>query len=123
MWRIEYDPTFRLLSMRLAVQVPPDEMLELLRVHEEALDATGGQAFKVFADLRRLAPLEPAALSTFANIKDASAAAPGFRGMAILVDSPTLGMQQRRTRADSGRDDSLELVTHDEFQARRFLGP
>lgn len=123
MWRIEYDPTFRLLSMRLVENVPLREMMDLARALDEALAASGGQSFKMLADLRRCAPFEPDALSMFAYIKTLATTHPGFRGLAILVDSPTVGMQQRRTRADFGRPESVELVTQDEFQARRFVAP
>lgn len=121
MWSIEFDPGSRLLSVRLVLQVTAMQMRALARAHAQALAATGGEAFKVLADLRGLTPLDVEAAQIFGELRRASAAMPGFRGRAVLADSPTVAMQQRRSMLEEGAMQKLELITMDEADAKHFL--
>lgn len=120
MWRIEYDPAQRLLTMRLTREVRESDMRALARAHAQALEATGGEPFFVFADLRGLFPLDAEAAAIFADMKRVARALEGYRGRAVLVDSATVAMQQRNATLEDGGDDS-ELITLDEEEARRFV--
>lgn len=119
MWRVEYDPIERVMTLLLAKEVRGVEMRGLARAHAQALEATGGQSFRVLADLRGMHPLDAEASAIFSDMKRVAASLPTYRGRAVLVDSPTIAMQQRNaTLADGG--DPLELITVDAEQARRF---
>jgi hypothetical protein len=121
MWKVHFSPTERQLSIRLMAEVNQAQARELAAANAHALEATGGQPFKVFIDLRRLFPMEPGAVSVLAEIKRVAAAMSSFHGMAILADSPTVAMQQHRTRVGGGRPLESELITLDEGEATRFL--
>ena len=121
MWRIAYEPETRVLSVQLRGDADATQCHALARAHVRALEATGGQVFKVFLDLRGLRPLEGEAISIVADMKRVAAALPGCDGVAVLADSPTVAMQQHRTRIHDGTDPGHELVTLDEVEAQRFL--
>lgn len=120
MWRIEYDPARRVLTLRLAHDVRAPQMRSLARAHARALEASGGQPFRVLADLRGMRPLDPEAAAIFRDIKRVAASLPSYRGRVVLVDSATVAMQQRNTVREDG-EDRRELVTLDPDEARRFL--
>lgn len=124
MWSIEFDPATHLLTLRLVQRVGGTQMRALARAHAQALAATGGERFKVLADLRGLTPLDVAAAALFGEVRRAAAAAPGFVARAVLTDSPTVAMQQRRAVLEEGGDGGAaerELITLDEVEARSFL--
>lgn len=121
MWRIELDPDQHQLSIRLTDHVSASQMRELATAHTEALEHAGTEPFKVFIDLRGLFPLESDAVAIMGAMKRIAADMPGFRGFAILADSPTVAMQQRRTRVDPTTHPDRELITLDPEQAKRFL--
>lgn len=120
MWRIEYDPTQRVLTMRLAREVREIDMRALARAHSQALEATAGQPFSVLADLRGLFPLDTETAAIFSDMKRVAAKLEGYRGRAVLVDSATIAMQQRNSTLEDGGDPS-ELITVDEQEARRHV--
>lgn len=120
MWYVEYDPGARVLTVRLTQQVTAANMRQIMRVHVQALSSTSGEPFRVLADLRGLAPLDREAATLFAEVKRAAAALPGYRGRAVLVDSATVALQQRRTSVEH-QSDATELITPDEQEARSFL--
>lgn len=121
MWRIDFDPLERRLSMRLADEVSLGSMRELARAHAEALEATGGIEFSVMIDLRGMIPLDDDSVSLFADVKRVAASMPRFRTMAILVDSPTVAMQQQRTQIPRGPQGARDVITFDQVEAERFL--
>jgi hypothetical protein len=126
MWRIEFDPKARVVSIRLTDYVGVIQVRDLARAHAEALEHTGGEEFRVFADLRGLFPLDAESVAIFGDMKRVAASLPSYRGVAILVDSPTIAMQQRRTTIESqpssGPRGAPEVITLDEAEAKRFLG-
>ncbi len=121
MWKIHFNPNERRLSIRLKDEAPADQLRELAVAHARALEATAGQPFKVFIDMRRLFPLEPEAVTILAEIKRVAASIDGCRGMVVLADSATVAMQQHRTRQRGRGPRDLELITLDEVEALRFL--
>src|SRR5262245_21345689 len=102
MWKVEFEPARKMLTVNLLEEVPVASMRELTRAVVDALDATGGTDFRMFVDLRGMMPLEADAVSLFAEIKRVSSQMPRFRGMMILVDSPTVALQQQRTQPSRG---------------------
>jgi hypothetical protein len=122
MWKIHFSPIERRLSICLMAEVTREQAYELAAANARALEATAGQPFKAFIDMRRLFPMEPDAVSVLADLKRVMAMSSGFSGMAILADSPTVAMQQHRTRVSGGRPSESELITLDEGEAKRFLG-
>jgi hypothetical protein len=120
MWRIEYEPSVRILSMRLAREVRVLDMRALSRAHAKALEATGGEPFAVLADLRGLRPLGADSAAVFQDMKRVAAQLEGYRARAILVDGATIGMQQRNARLEEGSDPT-ELITLDAEEAQRFI--
>ena len=123
MWSIEFDPGSRVLTLRLVSQVTALQMRGLARAHGEALAATGGEPFKILADLRGLAPLDTEAAVLFNDVRRAAKAMVGFRVRAVLTDSATVAMQQRRAMIEEGSSSKVELITMDESEARGFLSP
>jgi len=119
-WRIEYDPDERLLRLSMRETVFGRDMRDLARAHARALEATGGAPFKVYVDLRGLHPLDAEAARILGDMKRVAARIDGYRGRAVLVDSPTIAMQQRNATVEDGGDDQ-ELITLDEAAAKRFV--
>lgn len=117
MWRIDYEPSVGRLRIRLTELVSYEQMRELAEQHARALEATGGQPFKVFIDLRGVFPMEPETVALMHAVKKVAASMDGCQGFAVLADSPTVVMQQQRTRIGSGK----ELITLNEVEAERFL--
>jgi hypothetical protein len=91
-----------------------------MRAHAQALAATGGSTFGVLADLRGLAALDRETANLFTDVKRAGAAMPGFRRRAVLVDSATVALQQKRTSVES-ETGHLEIITTDETEAVAYL--
>lgn len=120
MWFVEFDPGTQLLTLRLKAQVTSAHLRQLMRAHAQALSATGGSPFSVLADLRGLAALDREAANLFTDVKRAGAAMPGFRRRAVLVDSATVALQQKRTSVESDTA-QLEIITSDEAEAHAYL--
>jgi len=121
MWRMDFDPATRRLCVQLKEHVSTAHLRELADAHTLALEATGGQAFKVFLDLRGLFPLEPDAVVLLGAIKRLASQMRGWAGTAVLADSATVAMQQNRTRICEQTDVGLELVSLSSDQVERFL--
>lgn len=121
MWFVEFDPATQILTLRLRAQVSAGHMRQIVRAHAQALASTGGLTFGVLADLRGLAPLDREAANLFTDVKRAGSAMPTFQRRAVLVDSPTIALQQKRTSMESD-DVAQEIITSDEAEARTFLG-
>ncbi|MEM9068237.1 MAG: hypothetical protein AAGE52_07010 [Myxococcota bacterium] len=121
MWRVEYDPDRRLLTLRLRDLVNPGDIRELASAQAEALSCTAGTPFRVLVDLRRLFPLEQEAVDLFAELKRVVHEQQGFRGLVVLTDSATVAMQQHHTRVRQGTDPERELITTQNREAEAFL--
>lgn len=120
MWRIEYDPGERRLKLSMRETVFGRDMRDLARAHARALEATAGEPFKIFLDLRGLHPLDAEAAKVLGDMKRVAARVPGYEGRVVLVDSPTIAMQQRNSTVEDGGD-ATELITLEESAAQEFL--
>lgn len=120
MWFVEFDPGTQVLTLRLKAQVTSAQLRQIMRAHAQALAATGGLGFGVLADLRGLTPLDREAANLFTDVKRAGAAMPTFRRRAVLVDSPTIALQQNRTSIESDTT-AEEIITSDEAEALTYL--
>lgn len=120
MWFVEFDPTTQVLTLRLRAQVTSANLRQVMRAHAQALAATGGLRFGVLADLRGLAPLDRESANLFTDIKRAGAAMPTFQRRSVLVDSPTIALQQKRTSVESDTAQQ-EIITSDETEALSYL--
>ena len=120
MWRVEYDPDERLLKLSMREMVFGRDMRDLARAHARALEATGGEAFNVLLDLRGLHPLDSEAAKMLGDMKRVAAHVTGYGGRAVLVDSPTIAMQQRNATVEDGGDER-ELITLEESAALDFV--
>lgn len=120
MWFVEFDPSSQILTLRLKAQVTSANLRHIMRAHAQALAATGGLPFSVMADLRGLAPLDRESANLFSDVKRAGAAMPTFQRRAVLVDSPTIALQQKRTSVESETAKD-EIITSDEAEAIAFL--
>lgn len=120
MWCIEFDPRTRALTVRIAQAAPAASLRALQRKHVEALAATAGDSFRVLYDLRSLGPMADDAAAVLAEIKRAEAALGGFRARAVLCDSATTAMQQRRSSMMHNTTER-ETVTLDEGEAYGIL--
>lgn len=120
MWRIEYDPGQRLLTIWMREMVHGAELRDLSRAHARALEATAREPFSILMDLRGLYPLDPEAATMLADMKRVAAHLDGYRGRAVLVDSPTIAMQQRNATYEDGGD-TTELITLEPEDAQRFI--
>lgn len=120
MWRVEFDPDCQLLRIRLTREVDLSEMRLLARAHARALEATGGEPFRVLVDLRGLRPLDTQAAELLRDMKRVAVRLEGYRGRAVVVDSPTVAMQQHNATLEEGGDER-EFITMEETQAQSFL--
>lgn len=120
MWYVEFDPTKKLLTLRLTATVTAQSVRLLMRAHTQALSSTGGGEFGVLADLRGLAPLDRESANLFSEIKRSAGALPGFRARAVLVDSATIALQQKRSSIDMETTE-FEIVTDDESEAVQHI--
>jgi hypothetical protein len=116
MWLVEFVPASGRLSVRLRDVIAGPELRKVADAQAAALEATGGEVFKVFVDLRGLVPLDDEAVGLLAQIKKVALGVEGCRGVVVLADSPTVAMQQMRTRSSGA-----ELVTLDQNEATRAL--
>lgn len=116
MWRIHFDPEQRLLHAQLLEHLPEQELSEFAASFREALFRANDTAFRLLIDLRGLFPLDAQGISVFARLKQEAASREGFLGIAVLVDSATVAMQQHNSRC---RKD--ELITRDVQAISTFL--
>ncbi len=116
MWRIHFDPDQSLLHAQLLEHVPEQEIQEFAGSFREALFRANDAPFRLLIDLRGLFPLDADGVAVFAQLKREASNRSGFQGIAVLVDSATVAMQQHNSRC---RKD--ELITRDAEEISRFL--
>ena len=105
------------LKMKLAGSFTPAEMVAFVTEHNRHVDAYGTADYRVWVDLVELAPLSPECADIIERAKRYSSGRPGFRGSAVLVSTPTIALQHRRTSVDAGVM-STELISSDESELR-----
>lgn len=118
MWKVRFDPDRAVVTLRLLEHVGTQQMREVSEAHARALEATAQAPFRLLVDLRGLVPLEDDAAAALSHMKRLAASQAGYRGCVVLTDSPTIAMQQHRTR---GTPTPSEVITMEADEARRFL--
>lgn len=122
MWRAAFDPEEKRLTLQLRDQVSGADLEELATAQAEALRSTGGSGFSVFMDLRGLFPLDAEAVPMLGEIKTVAAEYVGCRVIVVLTDSPTIALQQSRTKLPQRRGGPAEWITLDPAEAFARLG-
>jgi hypothetical protein len=118
MWNVRFEPEHSVVVLRLTDHVGTLQMREVANAHARALECTARAPFRLLLDLRGMVPLEAEAASLLANMKRVATSLVGYRGCVVLADSPTIAMQQHRTR---GTPAAGEVITMDPDEARRLL--
>lgn len=108
------------LQLKLSGTLGASEMADFVAQHDRAIDGLRGRDYRVFCDIRDLAPLTPICTALFERAKRYSASRPNFRGSAVLASSTLARMQHRRTSEASGVM-STELISDDEHECWRHL--
>jgi hypothetical protein len=108
------------LRMTLRGRFTADEMRRFVEEHNDNVASFKGGDYRVFCDMRELAPLSPECTALLEEAKAFSASQPNFRGSAVLVESELIAMQVRRTSASSGVLPT-EIISHEESACWRFL--
>ncbi len=121
MWKVEFEPDRKRLSLRLAELVNPKDVRDMAVALRNALASTAGHPFRVLLDLRGMMPLEQESIQLLAEAKRACLDSPGCRGLVVLADSATVAMQQHNSRIRSGTGEDREQITREPDQARKLL--
>ena len=90
------------IYMTLTGSFGPAEMHAFVDQHNRAVDSMGGRPYRVFVDLREMRPISQDCAEIMEEAKRYSASQPNFCGSAVLVLSPTVAMQHRRTSVSGG---------------------
>lgn len=121
MWRVEFEPDRKRLSLRLVELVNPQDVRDMASALRDALACTANQPFCVLLDLRGMMPLEQEAIQLLAEAKRACLDCPACKGLVVLADSATVAMQQHNSRIRSGTGEDREQITREPDTARKLL--
>ncbi|SRR5579883_1797015 len=119
-WSVDISSTPGVLRCVLRGVLDTEEMRAFVDAHNRAVDAMNGRDYKVWVDLREMAPISPEAAELMAQAKRYSSTRANFRGSAVLVAAATVALQHRRTSVSGGVMDT-ELISSDEQECRRHL--
>lgn len=119
-WTIDDTSEPGILMMCIEGTMQVEETENAVRAHNKAVEAFGVSPYRVFVDLRKMAPLSPEAAEVLEKAKKFSAGRRNFQGSAVLVASQVVAMQHRRTSTTGGVIGS-ELISDDEFACRAHL--
>lgn len=108
------------LRMTLSGTFSLDDMRAFVEAHNAAVDGFRGKEYRVWCDIRALAPLAPDVAEELERAKRHSASQKGFRGSAVHVTSAMVALQHKRTSISSGLMDT-ELISDDEDALRAHL--
>jgi hypothetical protein len=112
-WTLDTKSRPGVFVMRLEGTFNTAEMLEFVKQHNAGVDSFGAQPYRVFVDIRALAPLSPECTALMEKAKQYSAAHENFHGSAVLALSSVVAMQHRRTSKSGGVIDT-ELISDSE---------
>ena len=96
-WNVDAKRRPGILWLELEGLIKPDEMKTFVVAHSAAIDAYGGSDYKVFCDVRKLAPLPPESAELFEKAKAYSSSHTNFRGSGVWASSALVAMQHKRT--------------------------
>jgi hypothetical protein len=119
-WTLDAKSEQGLLRIKLAGRLTEEEARAFVAAHNDAIRQYGGRPYQVWVDITQLSPLSPEAAEIVEQSKRFSNAQPNFRGSAVLVASPMVAMQHRRTSISGGVMDS-ELISEDADALRAHL--
>jgi hypothetical protein len=119
-WQVDDTSTPGLVRCVLRGALDVADVEAFVAAHNRAVDAMAGRDYKVWVDLRDLAPLSPEAAAVMERAKRYSSRRPNFRGSAVLASGATVAMQHRRTSVAGGVMDS-EFISNDEAACLRHL--
>ncbi|MEO8800852.1 MAG: hypothetical protein ABI551_23375 [Polyangiaceae bacterium] len=111
-WLIDTESKPGILQLILSGTFTVEEMRAVHTAHNAAIDAYGRADYRVFCDLRDLAPLSPGCASILESAKTYSSSHKNFRGSAVWVKSALIALQHRRTSESGGVMDT-ELISED----------
>jgi hypothetical protein len=111
-WKIDTDARPGVLVMTLSGAFTTDEMEEVRRAHNAAIDAFVGGDYRVFVDLRDLTPFSPECAEIMEACKLYSSSRPNFQGSAVLASSKIVALQHQRTSVAGGVV-GTELISED----------
>jgi len=120
MWTLDSKSRPGVFAMRLEGAFSADEMKEFVAHHNAEVDSFGDQPYRVFVDIRALAPLSPECTALMEKAKQYSAGRPNFQGSAVLASSSVVAMQHRRTSKSGGVMDT-ELISDNETACWQHL--
>jgi hypothetical protein len=109
-----------ILKMTLAGKFTPEEMADFVVEHNRLVDAFGRKDYRVWVDITELAPLSPECADVMERAKRHSSGKANFRGSAVLVATPTIALQHRRTSIEAGVMNT-ELISADPEELRDHL--
>ena len=119
-WTVVHTSTPGVVCCILHGTISVEEMKEFVVAHNLAVDAMQGRDYRVWVDLRKLAPLSPQATEIMEQAKGHSAKQKNFRGSAVLVDHAVIRLQHQRTSRTAGVSET-EFISDNEEACRRHL--
>jgi hypothetical protein len=119
-WTVDTASEPGLLHLILRGRISVEQMRAFVAAHNGAIDKLAGADYKVFCDIRELAPLAPDCAELLEQGKRYSDAHHNFRGSAVWVSGAVVSMQHARTSRSSGVL-STELISEDESALREHL--
>jgi hypothetical protein len=119
-WTIDATTEHGVLRLKLVGRFSADEMTGFVKDHNRAVDGFVRRGYCVWADLTELAPLSQECAEILEEAKRYSSTRPNFRGSAVLIATPTIALQQRRTSREAGVS-ATELVSSDPTELREHL--
>lgn len=119
-WKIDANKMPGILRMELNGVFSDAEMEEFVAAHNRAVDDRQGKDYKVFLDIREMAPLKPEAATAFEQAKVYSSHHKNFRGSAVWVAKAVVAMQHRRTSVSGGVADT-EMISESEAELLAHL--
>ena len=111
-WNVDTAARPGVLCMTLAGVFTTAEMEEVRRAHDAAIDAFGAEDYRVFVDIRDLAPFSPECAEIMEACKLYSSSRPNFQGSAVLAASKIVALQHQRTSVAGGVM-GTELISED----------
>src|SRR4051794_24688448 len=105
-WSVNTTSEEGLLKMTFEGKLTLEQIVAAVEAHNRGVDSFGERGYHVWVDLSRMQPLTQDCAAALEKAKRYSNARRNFRGSAVLVASPTVGMQHRRTSIDGGVIDS-----------------
>jgi hypothetical protein len=120
MWSVDARSEPGVLRLKLEGTLTQEDMKAFVEAHNRAIDDFRGRDYKVWCDISEMGPLPPECAALFEQAKRYSSDHANFRGSSVLVSSPTVALQHRRTSISGGVMDT-ELISHDPTELRAHL--